>query len=134
MATVISSTTRQYKDLDLNFLIHPVRKDINKHKDEMAVINSIKNLMMTNHYERPFQPDLGSNVRRLLFENLDKITAISMEREIRQVVQNYEPRAQIKTLDILPDVDNNGFSVRMEFYIMNMTDPVTINFFLERVR
>lgn len=134
MATVISSTSRQYKDLDLNFLIHPVRKDINKHKDEMAVINSIKNLMMTNHYERPFQPDLGSNVRRLLFENLDKITAISMEREIRQVVQNYEPRAQIKTLDILPDVDNNGFSVRMEFYIMNMTDPVTINFFLERVR
>ena len=134
MATVISSTSRQYKDLDLNFLIHPVRKDINKHKDEMAVINSIKNLMMTNHYERPFQPDLGSNVRRLLFENLDKITAISMDREIRQVVQNYEPRAQIKTLDILPDVDNNGFSVRMEFYIMNMTDPVTINFFLERVR
>jgi phage baseplate assembly protein W len=134
MATVISSSSRQYKDLDLNFLIHPVRKDINKHKDEMAVINSIKNLMMTNHYERPFQPDLGSNVRRLLFENLDKITAISMDREIRQVVQNYEPRAQIKTLDILPDVDNNGFSVRMEFYIMNMTDPVTINFFLERVR
>jgi phage baseplate assembly protein W len=134
MATVISSTSRQYKDLDLNFLIHPVRKDINKHKDEMAVINSIKNLMMTNHYERPFQPDLGSNVRRLLFENLDKITAISMDREIRQVVQNYEPRAQIKTLDILPDMDNNGFSVRMEFYIMNMTDPVTINFFLERVR
>jgi phage baseplate assembly protein W len=134
MATVISSSSRQYKDLDLNFLIHPVRKDINKHKDEMAVINSIKNLMMTNHYERPFQPDLGSNVRRLLFENLDKITAISMEREIRQVVENYEPRAQIKTLDILPDVDNNGFSVRMEFYIMNMTDPVTINFFLERVR
>jgi phage baseplate assembly protein W len=134
MATVISSSSRQYKDLDLNFLIHPVRKDINKHKDEMAVINSIKNLMMTNHYERPFQPDLGSNVRRLLFENLDKITAISMEREIRQVVENYEPRAQIKDLDILPDVDNNGFSVRMEFYIMNMTDPVTINFFLERVR
>jgi phage baseplate assembly protein W len=134
MATVISSSSRQYKDLDLNFLIHPVRKDINKHKDEMAVINSIKNLMMTNHYERPFQPDLGSNVRRLLFENLDKITAISMDREIRQVVQNYEPRAQIKTLDILPDMDNNGFSVRMEFYIMNMTDPVTINFFLERVR
>ena len=134
MATVISSTSREYKDLDLNFLIHPVRKDINKHKDAMAVINSIKNLMMTNHYERPFQPDLGSNVRRLLFENLDKITAISMEREIRQVVENYEPRAQIKTLDILPDTDNNGFSVRMEFYIMNMTDPVTINFFLERVR
>ena len=134
MATVISSSSRQYKDLDLNFLIHPVRKDINKHKDEMAVINSIKNLMMTNHYERPFQPDLGSNVRRLLFENLDKITAISMEREIRQVVQNYESRAQLKTLDIRPDVDNNGFSVRMEFYIMNMTDPVTINFFLERVR
>jgi phage baseplate assembly protein W len=134
MATIISSASRQYTDLDLNFLIHPVRKDINKHKDEMAVINSIKNLMMTNHYERPFQPDLGSNVRRLLFENLDKITAISMEREIRQVVENYEPRAQIKALDILPDVDNNGFSVRMEFYIMNMTDPVTINFFLERVR
>jgi len=82
MATVTIKTNRTFSDLDLNFKLHPVKKDINIHLNELAITNSIKNLVLTNHYERPFQPNVGSNIRRLLFDNLDSITAANIEREI----------------------------------------------------
>lgn len=134
MATVKTNIARQYRDLDLNFLAHPVKKDVTKHVDEMAVINSVKNLILTNHYERPFQPDIGSNVQKLLFENMDNITASALEREIEQTIINFEPRVKLNSLDVVPNFDNNAFSVNMEFYIINRTDPITIQFFLQRVR
>lgn len=134
MATITTKVARTYKDLDLFFNIHPVKKDINKHTAEMAVINSVKNLILTNHYERPFQPDLGSNVSKLLFENMDAVTASSLEREITQVINNFEPRVSIYRVAVIPDYDNNGFTVDMEFLINNQTDPIEITFFLERVR
>jgi phage baseplate assembly protein W len=134
MATTTTQIVRQYSDLDLNFTIHPVKKDINRNIGEMAVINSVKNLILTNHYERPFQPDIGSNVRRLLFENMDSITATTLEKEIEQTIRNYEPRANISKIAVSPDYDNNGFNVYMEFYVINRTTPITINFFLERIR
>lgn len=134
MAVLNANVVRQYKDLDLNFTKHPVRKDINKVVNEMAVVNSIKNLILTNHYERPFQPDIGSNVQKLLFENMDKITSAAIRREILQTIRNFEPRVNIESLTVTPDFDNNSFSVDMLFYIVNRTDPVTIQFFLERAR
>ena len=134
MAIVKTNTTRQYRDLDLNFTIHPVKKDINKNIDEMAVINSVKNLVLTNHYEKPFHPEIGSNVRKLLFENMDKITAATLKREIEDVIRNFEPRVNLQLVNIVPDYDNNGFSVGMEFTIINMTNPITIQFFLQRER
>jgi len=134
MATATTNIVAAYSDLDLNFTIHPVKKDINRYTNETAVVNSIKNLILTNHYERPFQPDIGSNVRRLLFENMDTVTATTLEKEIAQTISNYEPRANISRLNVSPDYDNNGFKVYMEFYVVNRTTPITINFFLERIR
>ena len=134
MATVITTTSREWQDLDLNFAIHPVRKDINRHKGELAVINSIKNLISTNHYEVPFQPELGCNIRKLLFEPLDMVTATLIEREIIETIDNFEPRASVSKVVIKPDFDNNGFQVELLFQIINRTDPVAIKFFLERVR
>ena len=134
MATVTTNIVSAFSDLDLNFTIHPVKKDINRYTNETAVVNSIKNLILTNHYERPFQPNIGSNVRRLLFENMDTITATTLQQEIKQTIQNYEPRAIISTIAVSPDYDNNGFKVYMEFYVANRTSPITINFFLERIR
>ena len=81
MAEAVTTIVRDFSDLDLNFTIHPVKKDINKNLGALAVINSIKNLILTNNYERPFQPEIGSNVRRLLFENLDTLTASTIETE-----------------------------------------------------
>jgi phage baseplate assembly protein W len=81
MATVKIESDRTFRDLDLNFTIHPVKKDINTHKNEFAIINSIKNLILTNHYERLFQPELGSNLRRLLFEQVDSVTSAASIRK-----------------------------------------------------
>jgi phage baseplate assembly protein W len=134
MATVTTNILTAFSDLDLNFTIHPVKKDINRYTNEIAVINSIKNLILTNHYERPFQPEIGSNVRRMLFENMDTITSTVLENEISQTIKNYEPRANVSRINVSPDYDNNGFKVYMEFYVVNRTSPITINFFLERIR
>ena len=134
MATVTTDIVREFKDLDLNFNIHPVKKDINRNIGPMSVINSVKNLILTNHYEKPFRPEIGSNVRRLLFENLDVVTATTIRNEIQRMIENYEPRASIINLKVNADFENNGFKVYMEFYIVNQTSPVTINFFLERIR
>jgi hypothetical protein len=139
MATATTDTVRDFKDLDLSFIPHPVKKDINKHVGVKAVINSIKNLVLTNHYEKPFQPEIGSNVRKLLFENLDPITAIAMQREIYQVIKNYEPRAISDNKDdiqviVKPDYDRNAFSVEIYFRVINQTQPIIVTFFLERIR
>lgn len=134
MATVTTQTTRQFKDLDLSFNIHPVKKDINKHVDEQAVINSLKNIILTNHYEKPFNPDYGSNIRALLFENIDSITAIILEREILQTIENFEPRVSVSKVTAIPDFDNNGYSIKLDFFIINLTNPITIQFLLQRVR
>lgn len=134
MATILASLNRQFKDLDLNFNIHPAKKDINKHVGDMAVINSIKNLILTNDYERPFHPEIGSNVRALLFENVDVVTANVLENEIAQVIKNYEPRAAVKKVTVIPDLDRNAFRVQIETFILNQAQPVVVTFFLERVR
>ena len=134
MATTTTQIVRQYSDLDLNFAIHPVKKDINRNIGERAVINSVKNLILTNHYEKPFQPNIGSNIRRLLFENLDNLTGTTIESEIRQTILNFEPRVNISKLNVVADFENNGYRVIMEFFVSNRTTPITINFFLERIR
>ena len=134
MALGTITNTREFRDLDLNFRIHPIKKDINKHTAEMAVVNSIKNLVLTQHYEVSFQPEIGSNIQKLLFEPLDSVTASLLDREIRQVIKNFEPRASVDIVKVLPDYDKNGFTVTLQFYIINRTDPISIQFLLERVR
>jgi phage baseplate assembly protein W len=134
MTNITVEKTRQYSDLDLNFTIHPVKKDINIYTDELAVINALKNLILTNHYERPFQPDLGSNVRKLLFEHMDIITAAALEKEIEQTITNFEPRVQVLDISVAPNDEKNSYGVTLRFNVINRTEPVTISFLLERIR
>jgi phage baseplate assembly protein W len=134
MQTTNTNLTREFRDLDLNFNIHPIRKDINKHVGDKAIINSVKNLLSTNNYERLFNPIFGGNIRRLLFENLDMVTAIRVEKEIYTTIQNYEPRVSLQRVTVVPDYENNAFNVRIEFNIVNRPEPVTITFQLERLR
>jgi phage baseplate assembly protein W len=134
MATVYTNVTRDYKDLDLNMNIHPVRKDVNKHVGDLAVINSIKNILSTNKNERLFNPSFGGNIRALLFENADNLTAIRMEKQIVNLVENFEPRASISKVVVTPEPDINSFKVYLEFFIVNRTDPIAVTFQLERTR
>jgi len=134
MATVYTNVTRDFKDLDLNMNIHPVRKDVNKHVGDLAVINSIKNILSTNKNERLFNPSFGGNIRALLFENADNLTAIRMEKQIVNMVENFEPRASISKVVVTPEPDINSFKVYLEFFIVNRTDPIAVTFQLERTR
>lgn len=140
MTTTITSndpsivTERNYRDLNLNFTAHPVKKDVSKHINERAIINSVKNLVSTNFYERPFRPEIGSGVRQILFEMVDSISGAALERQILEVISNFEPRVAVERITASPSPDENGYNVTMEFYIINLPNPITINFFLERIR
>lgn len=134
MAQVTIDSTRTFTDLDLNFTVHPIRKDVNVHRNEFAIINSVKNLVLTNFYERPFRPEIGSNIRRLLFENIDTVIAAQLERAIEETILNFEPRVQISNIIAVPKPDENKYSVQLEFFVINNSSPITINFFLERIR
>ena len=134
MANVVTQTIKRYKDLDLNFTAHPIRKDVNTFVDELAVVNAIKNLILTNHYERPFHPEIGSNVMKMLFEPMDSITISVLQREIRQVIEHFEPRVKVEEMVLTPVYEENRIDVQMTFYIVNRTTPITIQFFLNRER
>lgn len=134
MAQVVTTIAREYRDLDLNFNIHPAKKDINVHKNERAVINSIKNLILTSLYEKPFLPEFGSNIRSLLFEPINSVTANHIQREIKEVIVNFEPRVDVKDIIVKPDHDNNLFKVTIYFIILNLSLPITIDLILERRR
>jgi phage baseplate assembly protein W len=140
MATKITSNEpaaqveRSFKDLDLNFTAHPVKKDVSRHFNEKAIFNSLKNLVSTNFYERPFQPELGSAIRSLLFEPVDSVSGAAIERRLVDVINNYEPRVAVESITAIPASDDNGYKVTMTFYIVNLPNPITINFFLERIR
>lgn len=131
-----STTTRvkDYTDLDLDFTIHPVTKDIVKKVGPNAVGRAIRNLILTNFYERPFRSFIGSNVQKMLFENINPITANMLQDQIRDVILSFEPRAGVSSITVTPDIDNNGYSVRIVFTIVNRPEPYVTTVFLERIR
>ena len=123
-----------YSDLDLRFQPQPGSKDISFSYNEQAVIRSIRNLLSTGPFERPFQPLLGSHIDKLLFEPCTPLTASLLEDEITRTIQNFEPRATIATLSISPYPDQNAYQVSMFLYIGNQTSPTGINIVLKRTR
>ena len=126
--------TRIYKDLDLNFKAHPVTKDVVKRTGNAAIIGALRNLILTNLYEKPFQPNFGSRVRGLLFEDVSFITANILQTEISNVIKNFEPRVGVDAVRVQAKPEQNRYDVTIRFFIANLEAPVTINFFLEKVR
>lgn len=123
-----------YKDLDLDFIRKPGNKDISKKIGEEAVKRSIRNLILTNFYDRPFQPAIGSNVQKLLFENFTEITAILISNAIKEVIANFEPRVVVLGVNVIPAPDNNAFTANITFRVLNRTEPYVLDVFLERIR
>ena len=126
--------TRIYKDLDLDFGRNTVTNDVNKLTDVEAVKRSVRNLINTNHFERPFHPEIGGNVRALLFENMTPLTALNLQRKIEEVLSNFEPRAKITQIIADPDIDRNGYRLEIKFYVIGIQNPITVETFLERLR
>ena len=127
-------STRIYKDLDLDFGRNVVTNDVNKLTDVEAVKRSVRNLINTNHFERPFHPEIGGNVRALLFEPMTPLTALNLQRKIEEVLNNFEPRAKITQILADPDIDRNGYRLEIKFYVIGIQNPITVETFLERLR
>jgi len=130
----MSLITRKYSDFNLDFTSHPVTGDITKKLNENAIAQSIRNLLLTSHYERPFKPQLGSNVKKFLFEPIDNITTSLIQDSIFETLRNYEPRITIQEVVATPNYDEQRYDVNITFFVKNSVEPLTINFFLERVR
>ena len=126
---------RQYTDLDLFFGKKSSNSDVQELTDIKAVKRSIRNLVLLNHYEKPFHPEIASGVRDMLFENMTPVAATILARKIEDVIQNFEPRARLISVTALPNLDRNEYEVSIEFYVVNQpTELVDLTIMLERVR
>lgn len=130
----MARNTRQFSDLNLFFTSHPSTKDVTKKFDEEAVKASIRNLISTKNYERPFHPEIGCQIFSLLFEDISPITIQVMRRTIFQVIEKFEPRAAVLDVKIRALPDNNSISVDVIFKVINAQAPITLNVNLVRVR
>jgi len=124
-----------FSDLNLNFVAHPLTGDITKLTNIEAVKRSVRNLVNTNFYERPFHPEIGSNVRAVLFEPVSQIIEDVLSRHIQDVIENFEPRVELININSKANLDENAYSVTIEFFVRNSPSGVqTVNLFLERLR
>ena len=125
---------RIFSDLNLDFVQNPATKDIQKIEDVDAVKRSVRNLINTNYYERPFRPSLGSNLRAMLFELYSPQMSHAISKEIDLLIKNYEPRARLVNVKTNSDPERNGYEVSISFYVVNFPEQVQVQAFLERLR
>ena len=123
-----------YVDLNLDFQQNSATKDIQKIVDIEAVKRSVRNLINLNHYEKPFHPEIGSNLRGMLFETISPQMTHFIGKQIELLIKNYEPRCRLVEVRNQPDLDRNGYSISISFYVQNHPTPVIVESFLQRLR
>ena len=131
----VQRLSKGFKDLSASFQTNPLSNDLIALKNESAIARSVRNLVLTGQGERPFQPVLGTGVSRLLFENMDKLTASAIRSEIRTTIENYEPRVEINEILVEPDFEGNAFHVTLQYFIIGIDVPEQeLTFALEPTR
>lgn len=133
MATA-TKRQRTFSDLDLNFTAHPVTGDISRLYDENAVKRSVRNLLQTNNFERPFHSEIGSQIRALLFEPASPVLNTMLKRVIADTITTFESRVVVNSVTVSSNADNNSLNVTLIFTIVNTVNPVTMNVVLQRTR
>jgi phage baseplate assembly protein W len=132
--TAVTAQSQIYSDLFTNLDVHPDNHDLVIKKNENAVKTAIRNLILTNKYERPFAPTIGGNIRNFLFEPITPVTQQNLKDEIISIITNYERRANLIDVVVSPNVDENAYEITIIFSIINIGTPITLNTFLYRVR
>ena len=127
-------SNRIYSDLNLSFTKNPVTKDVSKLHDIVAIKRSVKNIILTNKYERPFNPDFGCNLRGYLFENITDPLMIAIKDRVTLAIEEYEPRVSVEDVVVSEDGTNNGINIMVSFVVQGVEEPVTVSTFLQRVR
>ena len=123
-----------YSDLNLKLTRHPIRKDIIPLKDDAAIKNAIKNLLITNFYERPFQPAKGANLRGLLFEPADAITKYELSSGIRKCIELFEPRVKVLSINVADETERNAYRINVQFQIIEFDSNQEVEIVLQRLR
>ena len=119
----VQRLSRGFKDISMSFKVNPLNNDLIALKNETAIARSVRNIVMTIPGERFFQPNFGSEVNRLLFNNIDDISASLIESQIRQSIENYEPRVKLRSLIVDPNFDNNSFDIKITYDIIGADVP-----------
>ena len=130
----LSTHTRGWADLDLDFAKHPVTKDVVRKTDVEAVKRSVRNLIRTNRYEKHFHPEVDGGVTRHLFGLSTAHMKHDIELAVRNCLKNFEPRVEVDEVRVSGDLDRNGFNVSIFFTVINSPEPVEVRLFLERIR
>ena len=136
-AQATNNSTRSnnlYTDLNLNFNKNPATKDVAKLKDVEAVKRSVRNLILTNRFERPFHPEIGANVRALLFENMTPVTEQLLTERIADTLRVYEPRAVLNDVVVSGSLDTNTYTATIKFYVREVPELIVVQEFLKRLR
>jgi phage baseplate assembly protein W len=123
-----------YADLNTLLYVHPVLNDVRPVTDIEAVKNSVKNLVLSSRYDRPFHPELGCRITEMLFENASPFTAMAIRQEIEQVLAEHEPRINEVSVEILDDLDRNSYLVNISFNVIYDNRGAEISFYLNRLR
>lgn len=123
-----------YKDLPLSFVAHPVTKTVKPLTNEAAIKRAVRNLILTNTYERPYNPLFGGNIRALLFELFTPALELELKDKIKNVIRIYEPRAILEGVDIRANEDQNSLFVQIVFRPENQLDSTILEFTVERIR
>jgi phage baseplate assembly protein W len=132
-SSILSSRKKQYTDIDLAFLARP-SGDVYKKTDASAVKQSVRNLLLTSRYEKPFQPDFGANLNSALFGLDTDFDPEYIQDLIADAINNYEPRARVLTIDIQTDGDKNLMNATVEFQVVNTSEVVSLEVSLARLR
>ena len=127
-------SSRIYKDLNLDFQQNTATKDIQKITDVESVKRSVRNLINLNHYEKPFKPEIGSNLKGMLFELFSPQMNHLISKEVDLLIRNYEPRCRLVNVNTVADADKNRYELSISFYVVNYPEPVVVQTFLERLR
>lgn len=123
-----------FSDLDLGFYAHPITQTVTRKTNRDSVRQSVKSLILTDFFERPFKSDIGCSIRYYLFELFTPAIKQQMERAIREVISNYEPRADVVAVLVEENQEAHALIVSVAFMIINDPEPVILDVILERVR
>jgi len=131
----VQRVTKPFKDVSATFQTNPLNSDLIALNNSNAISRAIRNLILTVPGEKPFQPDLGSEIYELLFDTLDQITAASIQSQIENTIIKYEPRVSLTNVDVKANIPNNAFDVLITYEVIGVELPTQqINFALEITR